>query len=129
MRYTSALHALMDQFQICRSVAVRTIQLARILMAADEEERRPHVRAAVVARLERLVDKAEEAKDWSAAVRALREMVRIYGLAAPIEVTNTIKHRVDLDDMTDEQIAALAALDQAREASGDGGDEGDHGPH
>ncbi len=118
MRYGSALRAIMEQFKVGRSSAKRSLAMARLLMQEEEEELRPQVRAVVISRLERIIDRAEEAKDFSAAVRGVRELVGIYGLRAPEE----IKLKIDpvtakkLEDLSDDELRVLAKLRDQEQA-------------
>lgn len=113
MRYASVRQALMDQFKIGRSAATRTITMARVLLAQEEEELRPQVRAVTIARLDRIIDRALEDGDHNAAVRGVRELVRIYGLAQPEEVKLTVTDGAEekMKDLTDEELRALAKID------------------
>lgn len=112
MRAGSVRQALMEQFKIGRETAQRTINHARILMAEDLEEAVPHARATVMARLERIIDKAEDDKDYSAAVRGIREMVSILGIRAPEQINVTLDPETvaAAPQLTDEQLAALAGM-------------------
>lgn len=112
MRPGSVIQALMEQFKIGRSSAKRAIQMARHVMLEEEEEIRPHIRAVMIARLEKIVDRAEEEKDFSAAVRGMRELVNIYGLSAPEELRVTLDPKTTkaMEELSDDQLQALALL-------------------
>jgi hypothetical protein len=123
MRYEQVRMALMERFHVSRTVATRTISLARKLLAMEEEESRPAARATVVARLWRVVDKAEAKDDLRAAVAGLRELTRIYGLAAPIDLKITgLEDQAKFSDLTDQQLDALIALERADAETESGGD-------
>ncbi len=120
MRYSAVEKALMEQFHIADRTARRTIEVARINLAAIEEQQRPFAQAVACERLERLVDRAEAAGDFRGAVLAYRELIRVRGLAAPdrihhsggLAVAQVTQTELDaIDDMTPEQLKVLAMLD------------------
>lgn len=112
MRANSAMRAIMEQFGVGRSSAKRAMAMARHVMMEEEEELRPSARAMIIGRLYRLADRAEDVGDYSASVRALRELAQIYGLRAPEEVTVRLDAdtAAKLEDLTDEQLRAFAAM-------------------
>lgn len=113
MRPGSVRKALKERFSIGETAAKRAMAMARLIMDEEVSEKAPHARAQVIARLERIVDRAEEEKDFSAAVRGMRELVNIYGLSAPDEVRVTIDPNTAarMPELTEDELRALAALD------------------
>lgn len=120
MRPESALRAIMEQFGVGRSTGKRAMSHARLIMMEEEDEIRPQARAMIINRLNRIIDRAEDAKDFSAAVRGLRELVGIYGLRAPEELTVTIdpETKKKVASLSEEQLRLLAEMDG----------ESEHGP-
>lgn len=112
MRPNAVIQALMEQFQMGRSSAKRAITMARMLMEEQEKEVLPQIRAVTVARLDRLIDRAQDSGDFRSAIRGIHELARIYGLHQPEEMNVTVGPKPEAyADLTDEQVAALAALD------------------
>lgn len=113
MRPESALRAIMEQFKVGRSTGKRAMSHARLIMMEEEEEIRPQARAMIINRLNRVIDRAEDDKDYSAAVRGLRELVGIYGLRAPEELTVKIdpETKKKITGLTEEELRVLANMD------------------
>lgn len=112
MRYSSARQALMEQFSIGHSTAERVIAMARLVLHEDLEVALPTIRAEIMARLGRIIDRAETAGDYSAAVRGVREMVSILGIRAPEEVKITLDPETvaRAPSLSDEALQALAGM-------------------
>ncbi len=112
----SVRQALMEQFEIGRESAKRAIAMARLIMAEQVIEEAPEVRAVTIARLEHMIDAAEDAGDYRSAIRGIHELARIYGLHQPEELIVSQGPRKEvLAELTDEQIDALAALEEAEQ--------------
>jgi hypothetical protein len=112
MRWSEAVKMLMEHFKIKRTPATRAIAVARLLFAQQEEEQRPGAKAIALERLERIADAAEAKGQYGPAVRAWREICRIRGLYAPIEVEQSTDFTRRLRAMTDEEVRAMAKMDE-----------------
>lgn len=119
MRYGEARRALMERFTIAYSTATRDITEAQRLNEIEMHEQMPHWRAVSLQRLTRIMDRAEASGKLGDAIRAQREITRITGIAAPVEVKHTGAVGLgamtldQLADLTDAELDVLSKIDGA----------------
>lgn len=119
MRPESVRAALMEQFRVGRTTAGRDIHAAYVKIAEDADAQMPYLRGVMYHRLTRMMDKAEDVGNTHGAVMAAREIIRIFGLAAPVELAVTDKRAKRYAELTDSQLDVLVSLE------GDDDDDGE----
>ncbi len=120
MRYGSVIRALMEQFQVGRSTACRTITLARVYRHEELERHRPFREDEVASRAWRLLDLCEERGDLRSAVGAIGKLIAIYRLGPDqvnnVTVNNVLRQTERWANLTDEQIDAIEKLEETHDA-------------
>lgn len=134
MSYGSVVRALMEQFTISRTTAVRAISMARVELKVELDRLWPYRAAELTAEMKQLFYDAKAAGDFRAAVGAGRELRALYELGPGQTITiNNIVPGERMADLTDEQLDALAELDATsgpRDVADAGDNDGSGGlPH
>jgi hypothetical protein len=112
-RYSRTRDALMERFGCCDREADRAIARAKIYLAEKFVHELPTKRAEVCQQLQRIADNSEES-DPMAAVVALRELAKIVGLHAPMQLE--LSQRQQQDQEIDLR-ATIDCLDEAGRAA------------
>lgn len=119
MRLSAVRTSLMEQFGIKRDAANRAIEMARILLREETEANLPFMRDRIIARMERLIDRADNAGRTNAAIKGLMGLAKIVKVLDAEQTNIHIgdKYDVKMDDLSDEELAVLAKLDAPAETT------------
>lgn len=93
-RYSDLVSSIVGEFKVCRRTAERLIERANPIARETRMKQKETMIARAADKLERIHDKAIAREDCSAATGAVRELVKLLGLAEPDKTE--VKH-----DLTD----------------------------
>lgn len=110
MRWPAARDELMKSFKISRTTAAVDLARADAIIAEEIRAAAPNLGARSLERLTRMMDNAEARGDIRGAVMAQREITRIAGIASPVNMHHTGRVSLDLDKLSDEELAESSNL-------------------
>lgn len=110
MRWSAARAELMKSYKIGLSTAALDLAKAGELIAEEIRATASSLGARSVERLSRMMDNAEKAGDVRGAVMAQREITRISGIAAPVDLRHSGSVTLDLDKLSDDELAEASGL-------------------
>lgn len=91
-RYSELVSAIVGEFKVCKRTAERLIERANPIARETRMKQKETMIARAADKLERIHDKAYAREDCSAATGAVRELVKLLGLAEPDK--QEVKHDV-----------------------------------
>lgn len=119
VNYPRSIREVRKQFECGQSVAEQTIKRAREILRerSADPERTERLREFVEEQYLELAERAERRGDLGEKRKVLDSLTRLRGLAAPEQIeVKDVTEVAPMDDLTDEEIAALAKVDRRRAA-------------
>jgi hypothetical protein len=105
-RYSELVSAIVGEWKVCKRTAERLIERANPIARETRMKQKETMIARAADKLEKIHDKAYSREDCSAATGAVRELVKLLGLAEPDKTE--VKH-----DVTDEFVGIFRGIVKA----------------